>query len=190
MKILAFDRQPSSEYNPPVGVDIMPDCAIIKDGKPFFLPPFSENWSYYAAPAFRVCRLGKHIGGKFASRYIDAFTIALITRPVDALELYSGMPYGVLNSYEGSIILGDWQPIPDDYPVAVIKVGDTAVTIDAFKKDAEALDCIIEHVSGICTMKIGDIIAASRIKLCDNVPIDTLITGDIGRQEVLSVRIK
>lgn len=190
MKILAFDRQASAEFEPPVGTELMPDCAIIKDGKPFFLPSFSKNWSYYVAPVFKVCRLGKHIGRKFALRYVDGFTIAIITRPVDTLELYSGMAYGVLNSYEGSIILGDWLPIGDTYADVTLHVGDTVVTPESFWKDAGALDRIIEHVSGICTMKIGDILATSRLKLCDNVPIDTLITGDIGCQEVLSVRIK
>lgn len=190
MKILAFDRPASAEFNPPMGVELMPDCAIIKDGKPFFLPSFSENWSYYVAPAFKVCRLGKHIGRKFALRYVDGFTLAVITRPVDALELYSGMSHGVLNSYEGAIILGDWLPMADVYPDVTIHVGDTTWTPELFWKDVESLDGIIEHVSGICTMKIGDILATSRFKLCDNVPIDTLITGDIGGQEVLSVRIK
>lgn len=192
MKILAFDRHASEEFDPPVGADLMPDCAIIKDGKPFFLPAFSENWAYYIAPVFRVCRLGKHIGRKFAMRYIDAFTVAVITRPVDALELYSGMPYGLFNSYEGAIILGEWIPLPADghYPEATVQVGDLTVTMDSLPKDSKALDGIIEYVSGIATMKIGDIIATSRMKLCDNLPLDTLISADVGGEPILSVRIK
>ena len=68
MKVIAFDRTPDSPLDMPLGADIMPDSAIIKDSKPFFLPPLSDNWDYYICPAFRVSRLGKNIGVRFAPR--------------------------------------------------------------------------------------------------------------------------
>ena len=46
MKVIAFDRTPDSPLDMPLGADIMPDSAIIKDSKPFFLPPLSDNWDY------------------------------------------------------------------------------------------------------------------------------------------------
>ena len=51
---------------------LKPDTAILKDGKPFFLPDFSQNMEYETELVVRICRLGRNISTKFAPRYYDA----------------------------------------------------------------------------------------------------------------------
>lgn len=36
-----------------------PDSAILKDGKPFFIPDFSDEVHYETEVVVRICRLGK-----------------------------------------------------------------------------------------------------------------------------------
>jgi len=71
MKVLVYGRTPDAPLSRNQRVDLMPDSAIIKDGKPFFVPPFSERWNYRVGIVARICRLGKNIGRKFAPRYVD-----------------------------------------------------------------------------------------------------------------------
>ena len=51
-----------------------PDSAILKDGKPFFIPDFSNEVHYETELVVRINRLGKNIASRFAHRYYDAVT--------------------------------------------------------------------------------------------------------------------
>ena len=53
-----------------------PDTALLKDGKPFFLPDFSEEVHYEAELVIRIY-LGKNIAERFA-RYYSEVTIESI----------------------------------------------------------------------------------------------------------------
>ena len=46
-----------------------PDSALLKSNKPFFIPDFSERVEYETEIIIRICRLGKNISERFASRY-------------------------------------------------------------------------------------------------------------------------
>lgn len=56
---------------------LKPDSAILKDGKPFFIPDFSNEVHYETEVVVRICRLGKNIAPRFAHRYYDAVTVGI-----------------------------------------------------------------------------------------------------------------
>ena len=47
----------------------MPETALLKSGKPFFLPRFSNRIEYETELVFHISRLGKNIAPKFAHRW-------------------------------------------------------------------------------------------------------------------------
>ena len=53
---------------------LKPDSAMLKDGKPFFIPDFSNEIHYETELVVRISRLGKNISERFAHRYYDAVT--------------------------------------------------------------------------------------------------------------------
>lgn len=187
MKILSFDRMPGSEIYSPLGVDIMPDSSIIKDGKPFFVPSFSDCWSYRLGFALRNGRLGKNVGERFASRYLDAMALCVITRPDDAIESHAGLQHGLLNSYEGAIILGEWQPVADPSTPLTATICDHSVDLSGEIVNAYRL---FAQSSAISVMKIGDIIVTCRDCFAFNLPVDTVVTGSLNGVESLHFRIK
>ena len=63
----------TQENSEPV-IFMKPDSAILKDGKPFFVPDFSHEVHYETEVVVRICRLGKNIAPRFAHRYYDAVT--------------------------------------------------------------------------------------------------------------------
>ena len=109
MKIMALNRALGETITDPIAVDIIPDSAIIKDRKPFFMPDFSSKWEYDLNIAVRVNRLGKNVGEKFANRYYDAITLCLRMIPMDMIEKLSvaGITSNLASSFDGAIILGD-----------------------------------------------------------------------------------
>lgn len=187
MKILSFDRKPGSETDCPLGVDILPDSSIIKDGKPFFIPSFSQNWSYRLGFAMRNGRLGKNVGERFASRYLDAMTLCVLPFPDDAMASYAGRQHGLLNIYEGAIILGEWQPVNDSASPLIAAIGD--YTVD-FSGEIENAWRLFAKASAIGVMKIGDIIVTCHDCFARELPVDTLVEGTLNGVTALHFRIK
>ena len=68
MKIIKFRNTDNPEK---LEIDVIPDSAIQKSGKPFFVPDFASRFQFSAAAAVHVCRLGKNIAQRFANRYYE-----------------------------------------------------------------------------------------------------------------------
>ena len=66
-----------TEVNTEPVIFLKPDSALLKDGKPFFLPDFSQDIQYETEVVVRICRLGKCIAPRFAHRYYDAVTVGI-----------------------------------------------------------------------------------------------------------------
>ena len=49
----------------------------LKDGKPFFIPDFMGRIDYETEIVVRICKLGKSIPERFAHRYYDAVTVGI-----------------------------------------------------------------------------------------------------------------
>ena len=47
------------------------DSALLKDGKPFFVPDFMGQIDYETEIVVRICRLGKSIPARFAHRCLS-----------------------------------------------------------------------------------------------------------------------
>lgn len=171
-------------------LEVIADSAILRDGKPFFIPSWASQWSYRPVLAYRVGRLGKNIGCRFAMRYVDAVTVALRVVPEDAVATLRsrGMSTAVAESFDGAVILGNWQPVPQN----------GAYTIEEESRQAETLPDVedvlsrsVETVSRYFMLKMGDILlppvghTASR-----PMTMDTGVAFRLNGTEVLRFKIK
>lgn len=50
------------------------DSSLLNQGKPFFLPAWSNEVVMQRCYVVRICRLGRSIEPRYASRYYDAVT--------------------------------------------------------------------------------------------------------------------
>ena len=92
-----------------------PDTALLKDGKPFFLPPFSERIEYETELVVRISRLGKNIAPRFAHRYYDAVTVGIdfTARDLQARLRAEGSPWEISKGFDGSAVVGDFIPVDE-----------------------------------------------------------------------------
>ena len=72
MKIVGF-----ANIENEVKIVLKSDSSLMVNRKPFFIPDWSEQVQYVPCVVVRVCKLGKHIAPKFASRYYDAIAPAV-----------------------------------------------------------------------------------------------------------------
>ena len=54
-----------------------PESALIREGKPFFIPDFADRFDYETEIVVRINRLGKDIAERFAYRYYDEVTVGI-----------------------------------------------------------------------------------------------------------------
>lgn len=90
-----------------------PDSALLKDGKPFFIPDFSEQVDYETELVVRINRLGKNIAERFAHRYYDAVTVGIDFTARDLQRKYraEGKPWELCKGFDNSAAIGDWIPV-------------------------------------------------------------------------------
>ena len=141
-----------------------PDSAILKDGKPFFIPEFTNKVDYETELVVRICRLGKNIAPRFAHRYYDAVTVGIdfTARDLQRKLRAEGKPWEISKGFDNSAVIGDFVSVSRfkdvqnldfhlDIDGNTVQKGNTRDMI--FK-----IDEIIAYVSKFYTLKIGDLL--------------------------------
>ncbi len=188
MKILSINRTLDQSVNEAINhLAIIPDSAIIREGKPFFIPGFSQKWKYQATIAFRVTRLGKNIAAKFAHRYIDALALAVCTIPLDFEA--SVAPSAISSAFDGAFIIGEWIDLNQfqNNKNISIEIGGQELSVDISKF---AIEETIALLSKYLTLKIGDIIAPASLPINDDIIINTIIDGNINNSHNIRLKFK
>ena len=176
---------------------LKPDSAILKDGKPFFLPDFSEEVHYETELVVRICRLGKNIAPRFAHRYYDAVTVGIdfTARDMQRRFCAEGKPWELCKCFDNSAALGTFVPLQ--------QVGDNVQNIDfSLQIDGKvvqhantsemlfAVDELIAYVSRFMTLKIGDYLFTGTPSGVGPVSIGQHLQGYIGEEKLLDFYIR
>lgn len=141
-----------------------PDSALLKDGKPFFIPDFAEEFHYETELVVRICKLGKNIAPRFAYRYFDAVTVGIdfTARDLQRKLHEQGLPWDLCKGFDASAAVGKFVPLDRFNGVHSLNF---SLNIDGkevqrgFTGDMlHGVDEIIAYVSQFMTLKIGDLI--------------------------------
>lgn len=143
---------------------LKPDSAILKDGKPFFIPDFSQEVHYEAELVVRICRLGKNIAERFAHRYYDAVTVGIdfTARDLQRKACSVGNPWDLSKGFDNSAVIGEFVPVDKlpgiqqlafrlDIDGRTVQSGHTADMVFT-------VDEVIAYVSRFYTLKTGDLL--------------------------------
>jgi 2-keto-4-pentenoate hydratase/2-oxohepta-3-ene-1,7-dioic acid hydratase in catechol pathway len=172
------------------------DVSLLKDGKPFFIPDFSEEIHYETEIAVKIGRLGKNIAPRFAHRYYDEVTVGIDFTARDLLRRLQreGMPWEISKAFDNSAAVGQFVSIRSqgdindlsfrsDINGTCVQKGNTGEMI--FK-----VDDIIAYASRFFTLRIGDLIFTGAPSGTGRVNINDHIEGYIGDRKLLDFRVK
>ncbi len=171
MKILCIGRNYSEhakELNNPVPKKPVfftkTDSSILKNGKPFFIPDFSNEIHYETELVLKICRLGKHIEEKFADRYFNEIGIGIdfTARDLQRECKAKGLPWEIAKAFDNSAPLGKFLPkdrfkdMNDinfhlDINGELVQKGNSRDLIFSFNH-------LISYLSRFFTLKTGDLI--------------------------------
>ncbi len=176
---------------------LKPETALLKDGKPFFLPRFSDRIEHEAELVFRVSRLGKNIAPKFAHRYYDAVTVGIDFTARDFQEeaRAHGAPWEIAKGFDYSAPIGSFVELPEGPD----KANDLSFSLCVNEETRQQgnsnqmifpIDEIIAYVSQFYTLKIGDLIFTGTPAGVGKVAINDHLTGFLNDTQVLDFFVK
>lgn len=175
----------------------MPETSLLKEGKPFFLPQFSNRIEYETELVFHISRLGKNIAPKFAYRYYDAVTVGIdfTARDIQAGARRTGNPWDISKGFDYSAPIGRFVPLPEMPPKAdniefSMRLNGVPAQQGNSRDMIFSIDRIIAYVSQFYTLKIGDIIFTGTPAGVGPVKIGDHIEGFIGDTRVLDFFVK
>ena len=186
----------TQENREPV-IFMKPDSAILKDGKPFFVPDFSHEVHYETEVVVRICRLGKNIAPRFAHRYYDAVTVGIDFTARDLQRKFreAGNPWELCKGFDNSAVIGTFISLEQaggdlqnldfhlDIDGCEVQRGNTADML--FK-----IDDIIAYVSRFMTLKIGDLLFTGTPAGVGPVSVGQHLQGYLGGEKLLDFHIR
>lgn len=160
----------NKNVNPAFNIYVMPDTALHINKRPFFIPDYANPCMMHVHRAIRICRLGKSISERFASRYYDSITLcARMEAPA--------IPAAIGCTFDECISVGEWiTPIPE--------------TDDITNSLATLAAKAIAEVSKYFTLRQGDVILLDEVRPAEEVHINQHIEESICERQVLQFNIK
>ena len=175
---------------------LKPDSALLKDGKPFFIPDFSQNVQYEAEIVVRINRLGKNIAAKFAHRYYEEITIGIdmTARDLQQNLRENGNPWEISKGFDNSAVIGSF--------ISVDKIKDVQNLSFSLFKNRElvqqgntkgmifSINELIAYISRFFTLKIGDLIFTGTPSGVGKINPEDQLEGYIENERLLDFYIK
>lgn len=173
-----------------------PDSALLKDGKPFFIPDFSEEIHYETELVVKINRLGKNISERFAHRYYDAITVGIdfTARDLQRNARVSGNPWEISKGFDGSAAIGDFLPKEHFKDIQFLNFHldiDGNTVQKGYAGDMLfRIDQVIAYVSRFFTLKIGDLLFTGTPAGVGPVKIGQHLQGYLEEKKVLDFYIR
>ena len=108
------------------------DSSLLNQDKPFFLPEWTTDLRQVPCYVARICRLGKWIAPKYASRYYDATAFGIDFVAMD----FVAQDYARATAFDSALAVGKW----------------------GVKAASQTLDEAISEVSKVVTLRMGDLV--------------------------------
>ena len=172
------------------------DSALLKNGKPFFIPDHLGRVDHEAEMVVRICRLGKSISERFAHRYYDAVTVGIdfTARDLQSQLKAKGRPWDLSKGFDGSAAIGEWVDVQKFRDIQAIrfhldingKTVQEGCTCDMMYR----VDEIISYISQFFTLKTGDILFTGTPAGVGPVHINDHLEGYLEDRKVLEFNCK
>ncbi|MDR1809555.1 MAG: fumarylacetoacetate hydrolase family protein [Prevotella sp.] len=189
-------RPLSYKYDEPV-LFLKPDSAVLKNGKPFFIPDFSDDIHYEAELVVKISRLGKNIAERFAHRYYDEITIGIdfTARRLQSRLKENGLPWELSKGFDNSAALGSFvaknafgkEPETLDF---LLKTNGNCVQMANTSEMLHPINEIIAYASRFFTLKIGDLIYTGTPAGTAKISIGDHLEGYIENRKLLDFYIR
>ena len=174
-----------------------PDTALLRNSSPFFYPEFSKDIHYEVELVLRICKEGKMIVEKFASKYFDAVGIGVdfTARDLQQKAKEKGLPWDIAKGFNGSAPVSDkFIPVKEFKDLKEINFsltvneeikqqGNTSLMLFSF-------DYIISYLSKFFTLRTGDLIFTGTPKGVGPIKVGDVLSASVENEKLLEFEVK
>lgn len=174
-----------------------PDTALLRSNAPFYYPDFSKDIHHEVELVLRICKEGKNIEQKFASKYYDAIGLGIdfTARDLQQKAKEKGLPWDIAKGFNGSapisdkfISVTDFKDLKNiNFSLSVNgelrQQGNTSLMLFSF-------DYIISYLSKFFTLRSGDLIFTGTPKGVAPVRVGDRLSASIENEKVLEFDVK
>ncbi|ULQ56789.1 fumarylacetoacetate hydrolase family protein [Flavihumibacter rivuli] len=145
-------------------VFMKPKSALLQSHTPFYYPEFTNELHYECELVLRICKNGKYIQERYASKYYDAVSVGIdfTARDIQNELKEKGLPWEKAKAWDNSAVIGKWIPFTDiknkkDINFSLYKnkelvqKGNSSLMMYDF-------DSIVAHISNYFSVNIGDLV--------------------------------
>lgn len=166
------------------------DSTLLKGGKPFFIPDFASQCVASVHLVGRVSRLGKGFSERFASRYMDAWTLGVC---FTAQEMGDGVTPSMTSDFDGTTMIGEFlktEQVTWERMECRFEIGNIQISGISLQGMESYLYKSLAELSKYFTWRQGDLIFSKPLAECVVVKENDHVTGQIGEERLLEFNVK
>lgn len=188
MKILC------AEYNQTGDVAIVPvgDDVLLRNNGDFYIPDFTREVSCVPQFVVKICKLGKAVSERFASRYYDEIGMG-VRFYADSLEQVlemKGLPEVVASSFDSSAAISKMQKIKSRSLCYEMFVNEVSVFQSSLPELQVGIDRLIAMAGEMHTLKIGDYLYCGNPFRCRGIKAGDQIRVTLEGENVMQFTIR
>ncbi|MBN8781774.1 MAG: 2-hydroxyhepta-2,4-diene-1,7-dioate isomerase [Sphingobacteriales bacterium SCN 48-20] len=173
-----------------------PKSALLQAHTPFYYPEFTNELHYECELVLRICKNGKYIQDKFASKYYDAISagIDFTARDIQNELKAKGLPWEKAKAWDNSAVIGKWLPVTGlknkreiDFSLnknqETVQKGNSADMLYDF-------DSLVSYISNYFSLNIGDVIFTGTPAGVGEVVVGDELEGFVEKESVFKLEVK
>ena len=203
MKIICVGRNyiaHAAELNNPVPDEpllfMKPSTALLREGKPFYIPDFTNEVHYELELVVKICKNGKYIEKEFASTYYEEMTLGIdfTARDLQKRLKEKGHPWEIAKGFDYSAAIGKWIPFTDQMKKQpqkfMMKKNGETVQDGNTEHMIFPIDDLIVYMSKYFKLQFGDLIFTGTPAGVGKIEIGDQFEGFLGENKLLQCKIK
>jgi len=175
---------------------LKPKSALLQNHTPFYYPEFSNELHYEAELVLRICKNGKYIPERQASKFYNAITVGIdfTARDVQNELKKKGLPWEKAKAWDNSAVTGKWIDLNTDIlrnPIHFSMTKNNEVVQTGVNKDMIFnFDQIVSHISNYFSLNIGDLVFTGTPAGVGECVVGDQLEGFFEDQKVFELEIK
>ncbi len=173
-----------------------PKNALLQSHTPFYYPEFCNELHYEVELVLRICKNGKYVSEKQASKYYNGLSVGIdfTARDIQTELKAKGLPWEKAKAWDNSAVVGIWKEITPKLlgnPIhfSLLKNGEivqTGISTDMIFQ----FDEIVSHISNYFSLNIGDLIYTGTPSGVGECVVGDVLTGFLENEKIFEVEVK
>ena len=196
MKIICIGRnygEHARELNNPVPEQpvlfFKPDTALLRSPADFYLPDLPSSIHYELELIVRICKEGKHLAEKFASKYYNQISVGIdfTARELQQELKTKGLPWERAKAFDGSAVVGNWIDLPENWRTLEFRLELNGKILQKGRATDMLFDVdfLVADASRVVTLKTGDVLFTGTPAGVGKVQEGDVLEGYLGDERLL-----